>query len=371
MKRLGLAALLVLGLAVAPSGPDAIAAASVCDRFGAGAVNAHVKSGRLTEISGLVASRRYPGVYWTHNDSGGKPEVFALTLDGTDLGSYAFPGALATDWEDIGIGPKKGAAGSFIYAADIGDNAAQVPLGASGTPRAFVTVYRAAEPGVAPQAPGTALSGVEKFNLTYPGGAEDAESLFVDPVSGDLVIVTKNVLGRSRILVAPAASMVNGAMITMRDEGVIQIIPPVKVSTFPGTWVTGADISADGSLILLRTYQAVLAFPRASGQSVAAAMLAGSCDAPSVEEGQGEAVAIAADGSRYVTIGEGLNQPINVFAITGAAPVAPTTTSTTTSTTLVGRILARTGGAATGALLLGGAVLVAAVAVRRLKHKLP
>ncbi|MBA2608632.1 MAG: hypothetical protein H0U92_06825 [Actinobacteria bacterium] len=208
----------------------------------------------------MVASRRYPGVYWTHNDSGGKPEVFALAIDGTNLGSYAFPGATAVDWEDVGIGPKSGADGSFIYAADIGDNAAELPAGVLGAARPFVTVYRAPEPALAPKAPGVALTGVEHFNLNYPNGREDAEALFVDPISGDLVIVTKSPIGRSRILTAPAASMVDGANITMVDHGTIQIVPTAAASSFRGTFVTGADISLDGSLILVRTYQAVLAF---------------------------------------------------------------------------------------------------------------
>ena len=121
-------------------------AENVCARFGAATVSGHVKSTKLTEISGVVASRQYPGVYWTHNDSGGKPEVFALALDGTDLGSYTFPGATATDWEGIAIGPKSGATGSYIYAADIGDNAAEAPLNGLGTAREKVTIFRAAEP---------------------------------------------------------------------------------------------------------------------------------------------------------------------------------------------------------------------------------
>ncbi|MEY2426189.1 MAG: hypothetical protein QOI61_1761, partial [Actinomycetota bacterium] len=303
--KVGLAALAAVGLLQVAVLTSASGAENACARFGAGTVAGHVQSTKLTEISGLVASRRHPGVYWTHNDSGGKPEVFALTLAGGDLGSYAFPGAAAVDWEDIGIGPKAGAAGSYIYAADIGDNAAEAPLGGLGTAREKVTIYRAAEPAVAPKAPGVPLTAVEHFDLVYPAGREDAEAVLVDPISGDLVIVTKSPIGQSRILVAPAAAMVNGATITMRDFGTIQIIPPVVVSTFPGTWVTGADISADGSLILLRTYQAVLAFPRAKGESVPDALHGASCTAPSVEETQGEAIAIAADGSRYTTISEG------------------------------------------------------------------
>lgn len=302
------------------------AAESSCDRFSAGTVAGRVKNARLLEISGLVASRRHPGVYWTHNDSGGKPEVFALTLDGSDLGSYALTGANATDWEEIAIGPKHGASGAYLYVGDIGDNNAV---------RDHVTIYRVAEPNAAPKLPGTALAGVEKIDLVYPDGAEDAEAMLVDPLTGELVIVTKSVFGRSRILTAAGSALTDGARVTMTDRGIIQIVPVINPSsTFPGTYVTGADISADGSLVLLRTYQAVMAFSRASSQSVTDALEAGSCNAPQSAERQGESIAIAADGSRYATISEGTNQAINVFGIGSptAAPAVATTAPATTTT---------------------------------------
>ena len=37
----------------------------------------------LEESSGLVASRKYPGIFWSINDSGHKPELFAV--DATNL----------------------------------------------------------------------------------------------------------------------------------------------------------------------------------------------------------------------------------------------------------------------------------------------
>jgi len=368
LARSGLAALAATGMLHAAALTPASGAENVCARFGAATVAGHVKNAKLTEISGLVASRRHAGVYWTHNDSGGKPEVFALTLDGADLGSYAFPSATATDWEDIAIGSKAGATGSYIYAADIGDNAAELPFDGLGTAREKVTIYRAPEPVLAPKAPGLPLTGVERFDLVYPAGREDAEAVLVDPVTGDLVIVTKSPIGQSRILVAPAAAMVNGATITMQDFGTIQIIPPVKISTFPGTWLTGADISADGSLILLRTYQAVLAFARAKGESVPAALKHASCNAPQVDEGQGEAIAIAADGSRYLTISEGVNQPINAFSIAGAS-LAPATTTTSPATRVGAETLVRSGGDAGRALLLGAALVAVALAWRVAVHR--
>src|ERR1700675_751445 len=81
----------------------------------------------------------------------------------------------------------------------------------------------------------------------------------------------------------------------------------------PGTIITGADVSPDGNMVLVRTYRRVLAFARPKGKSPAAHFGAGPCYAPQADERQGEAVGFAADGSGYFTISEGANAPIHHF----------------------------------------------------------
>ena len=78
----------------------------------------------------------------------------------------------------------------LLYVGDIGDNASR---------RASIDVYRVPEPrvGAAASAPAARL------RLRYPDGAHDAEALLVDPLRGDLVIVTK-VLGAARAYRASA-----------------------------------------------------------------------------------------------------------------------------------------------------------------------
>src|SRR5215207_1575918 len=95
------AVLVVSAWASLPAAP----AGGVCDGFGSPEVAGTVANPVLVEISGVAASRAHPGVLWTHNDSGGAPEVYAVAQDGADLGTYAVDGARATDWEDIAVGP--------------------------------------------------------------------------------------------------------------------------------------------------------------------------------------------------------------------------------------------------------------------------
>lgn len=289
--------------------PGASADQDLCTRFGDVETVGTVANPGLTEISGLVASGRHDGVLWTHNDSGGGPEVFAIGADGTDLGAFVVDGATATDWEDIARGPGPDPSASYLYIGDIGDNAAR---------RDHVTLYRVPEPAERP-ARGGRLRNVETMTLRYPGGPADAEALLVDPLAGDLVIVTKSYGGLSRVLRAPAASLVDGGSVTMVDDGPVTIPSPEGFSLgLPGTAVTGADITSDGAIVVLRTYQSVLVFSRATGQTVADALRAEPCFAPRADEAQGEAVAFTGDGTALVTISEGVRQRVHRVAIAPA-----------------------------------------------------
>src|SRR5437588_12859727 len=76
----------------------------------------------ITESSGIVASRQYPGVFWTHTDGGGfkKQVLYAITREGKFLADFRVVGALVHDWEDIAIDPEH-----HLYVADVGNNDAE------------------------------------------------------------------------------------------------------------------------------------------------------------------------------------------------------------------------------------------------------
>ncbi len=357
MRRVVAAAVLGL-LALAPPAAGGV---DPCARFGEVAVAGTVEDGALTEISGLVASRAHPGVLWAHNDSGGAPALHAMGEDGRALGAYAVEGAAATDWEDMAAGPGPDGQGAFLYAGDIGDNAAS---------RSTVTVYRVPEPAAAPGGSDGSLAGTAAIELRYPGGPEDAEALVVDPLSGDLLIVTKSYVGLSRLLRAPAEALVDGASVTLTDEGTISIVPPLVLEPgLPGTAVTGADVSPDGSLVLLRTYRSVLAYARGDGETMVEALRRDPCQAPQASEEQGESVGVSRTGDSYFTASEGSRVALHRVAI--SAPPAPTTTPTTGSspTTATADELPATGGH-TPVLLVAGAVLLVLLLVAALaRHR--
>src|SRR5438046_4748819 len=159
-------------------------------------LQATFQSPRLIESSGVAVSHAYPGVLWTHNDSGDGPYVYATDLHGTDRGALLVPGAQAIDWEDISLGPCPvnfvPPAGSCIYLADTGDNLEFRP---------YVTVYAIPEPAP-PERAGDTLGTTRApavLRLRYPDGPHDVEAAYVSPRDTALYLVSKGALRGSAI----------------------------------------------------------------------------------------------------------------------------------------------------------------------------
>ena len=91
----------------------------------------------IDESSGLIASRTSPGSYWTHNDAGNGPLIYAFDSQGRSRGVWQVTGATAVDWEDLSAGPGPKPDTNYLYIGDIGDN--------DGT-RSEIVVYRIPEP---------------------------------------------------------------------------------------------------------------------------------------------------------------------------------------------------------------------------------
>ena len=79
----------------------------------------------VSESSGVGVSRAFPGILWTHNDSGHPPDLFAITFAGQLVAHFQLPGAEMVDWEDLALAPCPATLSqnqTCIYIADTGDN---------------------------------------------------------------------------------------------------------------------------------------------------------------------------------------------------------------------------------------------------------
>src|SRR5687768_3755787 len=213
-------------------------------RYGAPVNIASLKDKSVSESSGLVASRRTPGVYWTHNDSGDGPFIYAFGDKGEAAGVFRVTGAQARDWEDIGAGPGPPGGTSYLYIGDIGDN---------GEARSELVVYRVAEPELTPanrrstKTRPAVTEAAEAIRLRYPDGKHDAETLLVHPVTGHIYIATKVPLVNPVVYEA-AAPFTVGKVITMRRIG------EIRVPSLFGGVLTGGSVSPDGRRVAFCDY---------------------------------------------------------------------------------------------------------------------
>ena len=223
----------------------------------------------LRETSGLAASRRHPGILWTHDDSGGEPVVYALDAMGRIVGAVRVTGARNLDWEDIALGPC--ASGDCLYIGDIGDNAAARPE---------VEIYRVPEP-----APGDARTApAERLTLTYPDGPRDAEALYVLP-DGAIYIVSKGRRSPVAVYRVPHGAAPDTPLRLAR----IQVLSP-NGSEVDGL-VTGADATPDGHWVAIRTYAWLRLYRVGTGGQLAPALPNPGAPLEDAGETQGEAVA--------------------------------------------------------------------------------
>ena len=239
----------------------------------------------LPEGSGIAASRRTQGRFWSHNDSG-EPILIALDGAGRVVGRLTVSGAAVEDWEAVAVGPCP--SGSCIYVADIGDNDAE---------RNRITVYRITEPI---EASGSAKV-ADVFHATYPDGTHDAESLLVTP-EGRLYIVTKGDTGPVALYRFPG-DLRSGTTLQLERVG------QPRGQTGARDRVTDGAVSPDGHWVVLRTRQA-LTFYTAADLFAGNWREAGRVGLEALGEPQGEGVTFASNGSVYlISEGGGRKRP--------------------------------------------------------------
>lgn len=258
LTALGAAALLSL----------AAAAPAVADDSGADR-SFTIKDPRITESSGLAASRAHPGIYWTHNDSDDGPYVYAVdSRTGKTVATITMKGVGAPrDVEAISLGPD-----GNLYVGDIGDN-----LDGSWD---HVWIYRFPEPKELRNATVRAT----QFDVKYADGPRNAEALMVHPKTGRVYIASKKD-GGGGLYEGPAK-------LTTGSDNVFR-----RVGEVP--WVTDGAFSPDGTELVLRSYFSARGYAFRNGRlgkdySVESPLLR-----------QAESVTYTADGSALMYGSEG------------------------------------------------------------------
>ncbi|GGX63246.1 WD40 repeat domain-containing protein [Streptomyces minutiscleroticus] len=264
-------------LAVALSAPaTAVAADDGSDGF-------TIEDPRITESSGLAASRAHPGIYWTHNDSDDGPYLYAVDgRTGKTVATVTMTGVGdPRDVEAISLGPD-----GALYVGDIGDN-----LNGSWD---HVWIYRVPEPEELKDQTVRAT----QYVVRYADGARDAESLMVHPKTGRVYIVSKNEDGGG-LYEGPAELSASGANVFRRVAEI-------------GLWATDAAFSPDGRQLAVRGYFGGIAYDWNDGSP----KRRGRLNVPL--QPQGESLTYTPDGSTLLYGSEGERSSVRPEAAPGA-----------------------------------------------------
>ncbi|MGW5468111.1 WD40 repeat domain-containing protein [Streptomyces chartreusis] len=287
-----------------------------------------IKDPRITESSGLAASRQHPGIYWTHNDQDTGAYLYAVdSSTGETVATITMTGVgTPRDVEAISMGPD-----NQLYVGDIGDN--------DGVQWPYVWIYRLPEPKTLKDQTIRATQYVVK----YTDGTRDAESMVVHPKTGRVYIIDKHEDG-GHLYEGPAE---------LSPSGTNVFKPTVPVDM----WATDAAFSPDGRTLAVRGYLGGIAYDWNGGKLKRLERI-------SVPLGQGESASYSPDGSKLMLGMEGAGSTVVAEDAPGAAGSSDSATGSGSSAS------ADDGNASGGNLKVGaialGAACVALFALRRL-----
>lgn len=218
----------------------------------------------IVESSGLVVQ---DGLFVTMNDSGDRGRVFTVDpATGRTVG--------VTQWADSPTDVEALAPGGngAVWVGDIGDNTSR---------RDSVCIARV------PVGRGDRTVHPPCYELTYPDGARDAETLVRNPATGRLYVVDKDVF-HGTLYAVPRHLSANHAN---------RLVPVGSVLGL----ATDGSFFPDGRHLVLRDYVGAIVYSFPSLQPVARL--------PLPIQQQGEGISVAADGRVYVS-SEGQSQSV-------------------------------------------------------------
>ena len=176
----------------------------------------------LTEVSGIAASRRHPGVFWTHTDGGKRPTLHAISREGRSLAEFLVVGARIIDWEEVAMDDRQ-----HVYVGDLGNN---------DTLRNQLAVYELNEPD--PKTKQGTVAVQRSWQLRFPAAAFDCESLFIWGNHGYVV---------SKLFDDLKAEIYRFPLVNTNQPVLLEFVGKLEV-TSP---ITGACISEDGNKLAL------------------------------------------------------------------------------------------------------------------------
>ncbi len=295
-------------------------------------LSGYLESTSIGELSGLAASHKNPDVFWAINDSGNRPELFAVDKTGRHLQTFSLP-ERNIDWEDLASFRHEGK--SWLAIADTGDNLRrrsssflylleEPVLDQPVLQRGFAsaaTVQPSNSANAKPVAAAAHASRELKVQATiefaYVDGPQNVESIAVSAEDGSIYLVAKRG-AKSSLYELPLVFESQPGQITAKlignttglhwDASASWIEQSLGSRFLLGP--TAMDISADNQLAVIANYRHVYLYRKQPGQAWSAALRSKPQIISSHRMSQSESVAFSAGGDFIIVGSEGIHAPV-------------------------------------------------------------
>jgi hypothetical protein len=245
---------------------------------------------QIKESSGLACGLVNKGVFWTHNDSGNKAEIYAFNAKGENLATCTITGAWARDWEDIcsfRMGKE-----AVLLIGDIGDNGLR-------RLQCMLVVVREPRLNLSRRDVKLSLKPAQTINYTYKGGPLNCESVAVDPTTRTIYLITKVNGGTCEAFALPWPK---------RPSKKVTEIKPIAEVKVP--LVTAMDISPDGRRAVVLTYGSAREYTRTGKETWADVFARQGRTLEMPPRRQGESICYGPDGKTLYLTSEKLPTPL-------------------------------------------------------------
>ena len=262
---------------------------------GAGEVDViEIEGKSIPEASGATASVLHRDVLWIVNDGPAGTVLHAVSPEGKILGAVSVTGIRTSDVEDLASFAWNGT--PHLLIADVGDNSAR-----KGT----YTLHAIPEPS--PEARTVKPSWSLRFR--YEDGPHNCEALTIDQDGKQILIITKD--KDTTIYSLPIGP--NRGVAVAKSKGNITWGRPINIGIqntlrhlVTGSLATGMDLSPDGRLAAVLTYNHICLYERKEGESWDVSLRRDPDILKMPTFSQAEAVSFSPDGRSIWVISENL-----------------------------------------------------------------
>jgi len=220
-------------------------------------LSGHISSPNITELSGLAPMQAAGTGYWAINDSGNKPELFAISGNGQHLETFELP-IVNRDWEAIASFKLHGK--SWLLIGDVGDNLYR---------HAVSSLYLFEEPEIAGK--NKKLKLTRRIEFSYPEGPQNVEAMAVSVGEKAVYLIGKDSKAASIYTIPLNAS---GRTVALKVGALAELPTSDENKWWERMFAsrilmspTALDISSDDRLAVVSNYRHVYMFKRNSDES--------------------------------------------------------------------------------------------------------